>query len=233
VLDLGAGPGAAAWAATATFPTVCSVTCIEADSAMGTLGRRLSSRSTSEALRSARWVHGDARLPEATADLVIASYVLGELPVPADVSGWWSAANEVLVIVEPGTVAGFERVRAARAALIEAGATVVAPCPHDRPCPMPEGDWCHFSVRLNRSARHRDAKGGALAYEDEKYAYVAVARAPGTRAQARVLRHPQVRSGHIRFELCTLDGLENRVVSRRTPDDWRTARHTGWGDRFA
>ena len=39
----------------------------------------------------------------------------------------------------------------------EAGANILAPCPHARPCPLAAPDWCHFSARVARSRLHREA----------------------------------------------------------------------------
>ena len=70
----------------------------------------------------------DTELPRA--DLVTLSYVLGELSevdqsaVLERVAG---AAAELVVIVEPGTPAGYRRILAARSALLAAGLTVLAP----------------------------------------------------------------------------------------------------------
>ena len=94
------------------------------------------------------------------------------------------------MIVEPGTPAGYERILAARARLIELGRVIVAPCPHQAACPMPPGkDWCHFGARVNRSALHRRVKDADLSYEDEKFSYVVAVRpeivASGARPAAR------------------------------------------------
>ena len=58
---------------------------------------------------------------------------------------------------------------------------------------------------------------------------MAVARVPAVPAAARVLRHPQVRPGHIRLELCTREGLQHRIVSKRDKELFREARHLAWG----
>jgi ribosomal protein RSM22 (predicted rRNA methylase) len=84
---------------------------------------------------------------------------------------------------------------------------------------MPADDWCHFAQRIGRSREHRAAKGGALGYEDEKYSYVAVARAPGAPIAARVLRHPLQRPG-----------LRSATVTRTSGQMWRLARDLRWGD---
>src|SRR4029077_1358884 len=114
-------------------------------------------------------------------DLVTAAYVLAELPEAAAAGTareLWSAASQMLVLVEPGTPGGFARIRAARAALIEAGGHVVAPCTHDNECPIQQPDWCHFSQRLARSRDHMIAKGRKVPFGDERYAYVAGAGVP-------------------------------------------------------
>ena len=114
------------------------------------------------ALREARWTASDVGAAAAQADLVLVSYVIGELE-PAALPGFaahaWSLAADTLVIVEPGTTAGYERVLAVRSAVIAAGGSTLAPCPHDDPCPLTEGDWCHFATRLARSRTHRAREG--------------------------------------------------------------------------
>jgi ribosomal protein RSM22 (predicted rRNA methylase) len=134
--------------------------------------------------------------------------------------------------VEPGTPVGYRRILAARARLLERGGFTLAPCPHDDACPLPEGNWCHFAVRLPRSAEHRSAKVASAGFEDEKFAYVVVVRDELTRAPARILRHPQVRGGHVRLELCAADGLRSVVVSKRDREAFREARKASWGDAF-
>ncbi len=234
MLDVGAGTGSAAWAATALWPTIDRITALERSEAALTRGAQLAGASGVAPLASARWVRQDGRRADLpTADLVTATYVLSEV-TDADraslVAGLWqaTAAAGALLVVEAGSSAGFERVRDARAQLLAAGATIAAPCPHDGTCPMQAPDWCHFGVRLARSSLHRRAKAATVPYEDEPYAYVAATRGMVVRA-ARVLAHPDVRSGAIRLRLCTVDGIRERVVSRRDGAAYREARHAAWG----
>ena len=102
-----------------------------------------------------------------TRDLVSLAYVLNELAPAARESvlqRLWDATADTLVIIEPGTPAGWERILAARRQLIEAGAHVLAPCPHAFACPLQAPDWCHFAERVSRSRLHRLAKGEADIY---------------------------------------------------------------------
>ena len=142
----------------------------------------------------------------------------------------WEQTADTIVFVEPGTPAGYRRILDARAAVIEAGGFTVAPCPHDLPCPLPEDDWCHFGVRLPRSKLHRRAKGVELGYEDEKFSYAVLSREPVAKAAARIIRQPQVRSGHVILATCEPDGIERRTVSRKHGALYKEARGAAWGD---
>ena len=245
LLDVGGGTGSAAWAATDIFAGLTGVTVLDQVEAALDLGRRLG--QARPALRHAtwrRWRVGEA-LP--AADLVTVSYVLGELPAARRDELVRAAADAagVLVLVEPGTPLGYGRILTARDALLASGWRVVAPCPHGAACPIVRrpaasgpnltdrlgDDWCHFAVRVNRSAVHRRAKGATLGYEDEKFAYVAVTRAEVARQPARVLRHPEKRKGMVRVRLCTPSGAAvDEVISQRQGERYRAARDLAWGD---
>ncbi len=233
LLDAGAGPGTVMWAAAALWPGLARATLLEKDDGMIAAGKRLAAYSSVAATREANWLPVDMAGPwEADPhDLVVMSYALGELP-QARVAGLlhklWMATRGVMVVIEPGTMAGFARAKQARQLMLEEGAHVIAPCPHDTLCPLKD-DWCHFSQRIERSRTHRQAKAGELGYEDEKFSFVAVSRTPALPIRGRVLRHPQVRPGHIRLEVCTPDGLVSTVVTRKDRDLYRKARHLRWG----
>ncbi|GLZ38893.1 small ribosomal subunit Rsm22 family protein [Actinokineospora sp. NBRC 105648] len=237
LVDVGGGTGAAAWAAVETWPSLTSVTVLDRSAGALALGRKLADHSASAVLRSANWgrslVAGAVEVP--TSDVVTLSYVLNELAEHTRTALLRSLIDttECLVVIEPGTPAGYERVLAARAELIAAGMHVLAPCPHDAPCPITAGqDWCHFSARLGRAALHRKLKTATLNYEDEKFSYVVATKFPAERAAARVLRHPVKRKGLVSLRLCAEDGLADRMVTKRTPENYRTARDVEWGDSW-
>ena len=166
MLDLGSGPGTAAWAAIELFPDVRQLTLVERDGGLIGLGQQLCATSDSPALRQAEWIHSDlnGKFAEGAFDLVVASYSLGELTAGQRtlcLRQAWQRTRKLLVLVEPGTRAGFGCVHQARSELIALGATLVAPCPHGLGCPMAAaGDWCHFAARVERTAMHRQIKSG-------------------------------------------------------------------------
>jgi ribosomal protein RSM22 (predicted rRNA methylase) len=145
----------------------------------------------------------------------------------------WAATRSSLVIIEPGTMAGFAGIRASRAELIASGACIAAPCPHNLACPMPMNDWCHFAERLERTSLHRRMKSATLSYEDEKYSYVIACKQPCEQVEARILRHPGKHGGHISFELCTPEGLVKKTVTKKDKEAFRVARKLEWGDEFS
>jgi ribosomal protein RSM22 (predicted rRNA methylase) len=237
LLDLGAGPGTALFAAAAEFPHLRQATLIESDASWIALGKRLAEQSESLVIQQAQWIKQDLRSGLACDqhDLVVISYTLGELPPAATeavLNKAWKCASKFLVLVEPGTRRGFAAIHAARSLLIANAATIVAPCPHHFVCPMAAaGDWCHFSQRVERTSQHRQLKGGELGYEDEKFSYLVVARTHSPSTPARIVRHPRKHSGHVQLVLCTAEGkIENRTVTRSSKETYKRARKAEWGD---
>lgn len=234
LLDVGAGPGSVLWAANDCWDSLEAATMVEASEA----ARRTAAKLASDApLPSARWLAGDAAAPlpvSETADLVTLSYVLDEL-APPTIAGLidrlWTLTAHTLLVIEPGTPAGWRRILAVRAQLIAAGATIVAPCPHQGPCPLAEPDWCHFSRRVARSRIHRLTKQGEVPWEDEKFIYVAASRHPAPLREPRVLAPPDHGKGRIALKLCKPDGTAaNELFTRRDGDRFRTVRRLDWGD---
>lgn len=236
-IDIGGGTGGAAWAAAAVWPTPRETLVLDWASPAIELGRELAGDASSAALREARWQQQaiGADLVLADADLMTISYVLGELAEDdrAAVLAEAGKHGQVVVVIEPGTPVGFRRILEARRQLIEAGMSIVAPCPHGGECPLESvaDDWCHFATRINRTSAHRSLKGGSLSHEDEKFSYVVASRTPFPRAEGRVLRHPQIAKGMVSFTVCTKDeGVRKTIVSKSRGPVYRIARKTDWGD---
>ena len=167
------------------------------------------------------------------ADLVVASYVIGEMGEAertALATLLWEKTRDTLLVVEPGTPAGYARIIALRKQLIAAGAQVAAPCPHDGPCPLVPPDWCHFTQRLARSRAHKQMKDAEVPFEDEKFAYVALTRTPVGRRPSRVLAQPAVGKVEVTAKLCTPGGLKLARVPRRDKEAYAQARRWRWGD---
>ena len=234
LLDVGAGPGTATWAAGEAFPSLQDFTLLDANDALRALALGLVTDSFR--LRDISYERGEARvtLKKAdTADLVVASYMIGEISDAeqrALAELMWEKTRDTLLVVEPGTPAGYARIIALRDRLITVGAHVAAPCPHDGKCPLQMPDWCHFTQRLQRSRAHKQVKGAELPFEDEKFAYVALTRVPVETHPSRVLAQPAVTKIEITAKLCTPTGLVVTKVPRRAKADYASARRWRWGD---
>ena len=234
LLDVGAGPGTASWAAAEAFSSLQAFTLLDSNAALRALALALG--GISSRLRALTYRHGDARaaLAEtAPADLVVASYMIGETTEGerhAIAELMWARTRDTLLIVEPGTPTGYAAILTLRQQLIAAGAHVAAPCPHERNCPLAAPDWCHFTQRLPRSRAHRQVKAAELGYEDEKFAYVALSRVAVEPRRARVLAQPAIGKVGVTAKLCTPTGLATIKVPRRARVDYARARRWRWGD---
>lgn len=233
VLDAGSGPGTASWAAAEIWPALAEVTFLDHSPEFLALACELAGRGPA-ALAEARAISGGIeRIAEAdSADLVIAAYALAELPlgkVAQAAHGLWKATRKALVLVEPGTPNGFARIRAAREALLANAAVPVAPCTHSDGCPLHDGDWCHFSVRLARSRAHMHAKGAHVPFEDERFSYLVLTREGKPAGGARVLAPPFHAKPGVSFRLCTQGRVEARHVARRGGAAYKLAKKLEWG----
>lgn len=192
VLDFGAGTGSAFWALQEVWPkSLEKVNIIEPSQSMQRAGQRLI-----QGLKDLPLIHSydsiqalskDISKSERGHDLVIASYVLGEIPSIKDritiLRQLWDQTQDVLVLVEPGTPHGSSIIAQMRSYILwmekrkhrksskknnevckdliteKAGAFVVAPCPHDGTCPLlKSGKYCHFVQRLERTSSQRAYK---------------------------------------------------------------------------
>ncbi|KAG4960013.1 hypothetical protein JHK87_036646 [Glycine soja] len=192
VLDFGAGTGSAFWALQEVWPkSLEKVNLIEPSQSMQRAGRSLM-----QGLKNLPLIHSYDSIQslsksitksEREHDLVIASYVLGEIPSIKDritiVRQLWDLTRDILVLVEPGTPHGSNIIAQMRSHILwmeerkyrkssrknnevckdliteKAGAFVVAPCPHDGACPLVKsGKYCHFVQRLERTSSQRAYK---------------------------------------------------------------------------
>lgn len=231
ILDAGAGPGTASWAACAA-ESPGRVTLLERDAGWQSCATAFAGAMGADM----RFVNGELATLEGLAkhDAVVASYSLNELaPARQAVSLHllWQLAASLLVIIEPGTPAGFATIHAARQLVLGNGGHVIAPCTHQQACPIAGDDWCHFDAHVERTSLHRTLKAGTLSHEREKFCYAAFVRTPcALPAAGRVVRRPIRASGHAHFDVCRDGEIRRVTISKRQGEAWRHARNTVWGD---
>lgn len=234
LLDVGAGPGTASFAACEAWPSVQRATLIDRNAHLLALARQLHGQPQVDIVL----IQADATAAfsaNLNADVVMASYALTELGREAwqgVLAKLWGATGRLLVIVEPGTTIGFKRVLEYRNFLLAAGAQIVAPCSHDRTCPLAHATrWCHFNARLARSRDHRLAKGADVPYEDEKFIYLVAGKGFGEIERGvRILATPKVGKAGVALTLCAPGIAEDRVIARNNKEAYRTAKRCDWGD---
>lgn len=230
LLDIGAGPGTASWAAAELFPELTSITLFEQSPEILSVGQQLATSSDAPSLQNSRWIGQNITQPFSypKTDMAIFSYICSEVDCSKLIIDLWQA-GATLVIIEPGTPKGFATILKLRKELLALGAHIVAPCPHHFACPMTTS-WCHFPARIERTKIHKLLKGGSLGYEDEKYSYLAVSPTPPSPIEARVVGIPLKPPKHIKLPLCTKEGtLEQKTFTKKQKNLYRQARDADWG----
>lgn len=226
--DVGCGPGSSRWVVAETFPQVTALTLLEKNASMLEMARALN--HPLGRLEAKNYV-SEGLAPH---DLSLASYTLSELKekdLLKAVRGLLENTQRILVLIEPGTPKGFETLRRAREVIIQESAFILAPCGHERPCPMTGGDWCHFSKRLPRTRFHQESKGGTLGFEDEKFSYLIASKGTPEKTRApRLIKKPQAGKGHRRLTLCTKEGIQTRTITKSKDVNYKFLARLEWGD---
>lgn len=244
VIDIGAGTGAASWAA-AEIKELEKIICIEREKAMRDFGKKYMQKGN-ESLKNAQWISGDilsSEIPDGY-DLIISSYVLNEMTESdreKTISRLWEKTEKMLLIIEPGTPEGFRQIKNARSQLIKKGAYIAAPCFHQNECKISENDWCHFSVRIQRSKLHKLIKDADVPYEDEKFSYMSFVKEKplnliNNSDNSRILRHPVIEKGKIKLTVCSKlnSDCENKeiIITKKDGNLFKYARKSKWGDKI-
>lgn len=236
VLDLGTGPGTGLWACLDHFKNISQLHAYDAHMGLLTMAQTIAENFN---ISNITFDHGRLEdfVPKPNYDLVLLNYVLNEF---SKEKAWeiakkaFQSTQGFLIITLPGTPRDFQLLLYLRQSFIdqcfsETRATILAPCPHHGKCPLQEKDWCHFSVRLQRTNLHKALKNGTLGYEDEKFCYLILGYEPKGRSK-RIIKPTQHRKGHISLPICTETGLEENIIVSKKSSDFKKMKKKMWGD---
>ncbi|OBZ86296.1 Methyltransferase-like protein 17, mitochondrial [Choanephora cucurbitarum] len=258
MLDFGTGPGTAIWAAREIF-SFKECTGVDLSEDMLRVAEALEAgirREGDQPVDFKRYLAIDPAGPKT--DLVVSAFTLGDISSTAllksTVEQLWTQTKDVLVLIDRGTPIGFSNIARARQWILDMKASeahVVAPCSHDRPCPLlfspqakPDHFWCHFSQRVQRPPFLMKTKHSKSNTEDSKYAYVVLRR--GTRPNqtdtiesqafrwSRLVQPALKKNGHVVMDVCSKEGEIQRMTIPRSQGKipYRDARKAMWGDLF-
>lgn len=232
VLDIGAGTGAATWAIN-EWINPKEITCLEREEAMRTVAQALMKYNSE--MKKVQWISEDIinLKPSKGADLIIASYIINELKQEerkSVIKKLLDLKSKIILIIEPGTPEGFKNIKEIQKIALEDGAFIIAPCTMQGICKLPEGDWCHSTVRVERNKTHKILKSGELPYEDEKFSYIAISKEKIGTAESRILRHPMIETGKIILKLCTNGNIEEKIITKKEKEKFKQAKKKKCGD---
>lgn len=232
VLDIGAGTGAATWAISELLKTN-NIQCIEREKVMIKLGKALMSQNTK--LKDVLWEDMDIVKDNINfkADLVVTSYMLNEIK-PEErkmvIDKLIKSTNYIVLILEPGTPEGFKNIKEVQKIAIDNGLSIIAPCTFQGVCQLPQDDWCHSIVRIERTKIHKLLKSADLPYEDEKFSYIAISKENCDNSGTRILRHPIIEKGKITLKVCHNGNIEEMVITKKNKETFKNIKKKKCGD---
>lgn len=234
VADIGAGTGTASIAVKELID-VDEIECFEREDAMIEIGKQIF-HNYGDIENKVRWNKVDitSSLINKKYDLVVSSYMINEIKDEIFnniIERIWKLSNDMILIVEPGTVQGYKNIMMAKEKLISLGGRIIAPCMTER-CLLPKDDWCNFYCRVQRTKIHKDLKLGNSPFEDEKFMYVAVSKksTKNNKSYNRIIRHPLVYSGYVKLKVCGRDGIEEITITKKDKDKYKIVKKAKHGD---
>lgn len=232
VLDIGAGTGSATWAINELINPE-EITCLEREYAMRTIGQTLMKYNKN--MNKVNWIDADVTNLKSIkgADLIVASYMINELKEEERkkvIQNLLNLESKIILVIEPGTPAGFKNIKEIQKIALENERYIVAPCTNQNICQLPENDWCHATVRVERNKIHKILKSAEAPYEDEKFSYIAISKEKFGTAESRILRHPIIENGKIILKLCTNGSIEETVITKKDKEMFKIAKKKKCGD---
>ena len=232
VLDIGAGTGAATWAISELLETK-NMKCFEREQVMLELGNAFMSQNPK--LKDILWDYMDIVEDnlDVKADLVVTSYMLNEIKPEnrkSVIDKLIKSSNHIVLMIEPGTPEGFKNIKEVQKIAIENGLHIIAPCTFQGICPLPDDDWCHSIVRMERTKVHKVLKNADLPYEDEKFSYIAISKENYNNMGIRILRHPMIEKGKVTLKVCHNGKIEEMVVTKKDKELFKMVKKKKCGD---
>jgi ribosomal protein RSM22 (predicted rRNA methylase) len=236
MLDMGAGPGTSTLAGVHVFPSIQSVTLSEPNAPLRQIGKVIFGQAIPTL--AVDWHDYNLTAIERHKNIqnhavIVLSYVLNEAGVHQDCLNYlWQHCDDYMIVIEPGTPTGADVIQQVRNWAVNNHIHILAPCPHANKCPMIEqtSQWCHFSVRAERSKLHKYLKGGEAGFEDEKFSYIILSKHNKTQLKNRVLS--RVTGQKIKeFQICGQSGLETLKIAK-SDGLYKTIKKLEWGDAF-
>lgn len=157
------------------------------------------------------------------------------------------------VVVEPGSPMGFRFINDTRTMFLKLSreeANIVAPCPHQKECPLAKKAkvWCNFEQKFERYPKNVLAKEPAEHMDKVgHYSYLIIKKGPILTSSLlaetpqekslfwpRMIRPSMIRKGHVVMDVCNAMGeFERKTISKCFNEDdmqYKHARKLQWGD---
>jgi len=240
--DFGSGLGSGLWSLRETFGDITEAFCVDTSSDMNDMARLILTKGVENDSLPAgiSFRLHNPKSSNLKYDVVLSSHTMLELPSAVErlnaIHNLWSRVEVggCLVLVEMGTNAGFTIITEARDYLNQLNSLVsrgeesvdlghvLAPCPHDLPCPRYHQDSvpCNFPVRYsNFNLKMGSDKSDHLPVHTDVYSYLVVKK--GEREAVswpRLVEQPIKTKGNIYCRLCTDQGALQEVVCSRKAD---------------